>query len=57
MAQSLGGDGLEGQRCLDLDRYAFLGAKTAYGPKPWGGGLEGQRSLDLDRYAFFLGEN
>ena len=28
MAQSLGGDGLEGQSCLDLDRYAFLGAKT-----------------------------
>ena len=28
MAQSLGGGGLEGQRSLDLDRYAFLGAKT-----------------------------
>ena len=51
------GGGLEGQRFLDLDRYAFFGAKTdvclAYGPKLWGGGLEGQRSLDLDRYAFF----
>ena len=28
MAQSLGGGGLEGQRSLDLDRYAFFGAKT-----------------------------
>ena len=28
MAQSLGGCGLEGQRSLDLDRYAFFGAKT-----------------------------
>ena len=28
MAQSLGWGGLEGQRSLDLDRYAFLGAKT-----------------------------
>ena len=28
MAQTLGGGGLEGQRSLDLDRYAFFGAKT-----------------------------
>ena len=29
MAQSLGGGGgLECQRSMDLDRYAFLGAKT-----------------------------
>ena len=46
MAQRLGGGGLEGQRSLDLDRYAFFGAQRR-------AGLEGQRSLDLDRYAFF----
>ena len=28
MAQSLGVGGLEGQRSLDLDRYAFFGATT-----------------------------
>ena len=28
MAQSLGGGGLEGQRSLDVDRYAFFVAKT-----------------------------
>ena len=63
MAQSLGGGGLEGQRSLDLDRYAFLGRKltsfegSCMWPKALGGGLEGQRFLDLDRYAFFGPEN
>ena len=31
MAQRLGGGGLEGQRSLDLDRYAFFGAQRLGG--------------------------
>ena len=62
MAQSLGGCGLEGQRSLDLDRYvldldryAFFGAKTdAFeGSCIWPKALAGVGWRPLDRYAFF----
>ena len=65
MVQSLGGwGGLEKQRSMDSDGYAFFDSKIdvflrglAYGSRPFGGGgLEGQRPADLDRYVFFEAE-